>query len=264
MNTRYYQNTTLICCIVLLFITNSSLYAQIIYTDIPDVTPNATYSLDLNNDGNSDFLIQFELINKILCIPQHNNAYAGNVVAGTHLPYALPTSTTICDTLATWFDSNSPGTMAFGTNIGYWVGVSDRYIPLKIVVGTNTYYGWARLDVLPTSTSFTIKDYAYESTPNTCIETGSGIVGVDENSTRNNFSISQNPFMSSTTIQTSQHLNDATLTIYNTYGQIVKKVKNIVGNTISLSRDALPSGLYCITLMEKNQHPIIAKLTITD
>jgi hypothetical protein len=218
----------------------------------------------LNNDGNSDFLIQFELINKILCIPQHNNAYAGNVVAGVHSPYALSTSTTICDTLATWFDSSSPSTMAFGTNIGYWVAASNRYIPLKIIVGANTYYGWARLDVLPSSTSFTIKDYAYESTPNACIETSSSLVGVDENSTHNNFSISQNPFMSSTTIQTSQHLNDATLTIYNTYGQIVKKVKNIVGHTISLSRDALPSGLYCITLMEKNQHPIIEKLTITD
>jgi hypothetical protein len=177
MTTRYYQNTTLICCILLLFITNRSLCAQVIYTDIPDITPNATYSLDLNNDSTIDFLIQFDLINNILCIPQHNNAYAGNVATGTHLPYALPTSTTICDTLATWFDSNSPGTMAFGTNIGYWVGVSDRYIPLKIIVGTNTYYGWARLDVLPTSTSFTIKDYAYESTPNTCIETGTGIVG---------------------------------------------------------------------------------------
>ena len=44
---------------VMCFITNR-LEAQIIYTDIPDDTPNATYPLDLNNDNIVDFLIQFD------------------------------------------------------------------------------------------------------------------------------------------------------------------------------------------------------------
>ena len=48
----------LIYCILMVIFVHSPLYSQIIYTDIPDATPNATYPLDLNNDTIVDFLIQ--------------------------------------------------------------------------------------------------------------------------------------------------------------------------------------------------------------
>ncbi|MBL0136271.1 MAG: hypothetical protein IPP79_20990 [Chitinophagaceae bacterium] len=146
-----------LCCLLILFVFNSRLYSQIIYTDIPDATPNATYPLDLNNDSIVDFLIQFDSIDKVMCKPQNNNAYSGNFVGGVHLPWALSADISICDTMATWYDSNNPGTMAWGTSIGYWVGETNKYLALKLIVGTNTYYGWARFDVTTTSTSFTIR-----------------------------------------------------------------------------------------------------------
>lgn len=100
-----------LCSIYILFVINSRLYSQIIYTDILDATPNATYALDLNNDTIVDFLIQFDSSNKVICIPQNNNAYLGNYVGGVHLPWALSASNSICDTLTTWYDSKNPGTI---------------------------------------------------------------------------------------------------------------------------------------------------------
>ena len=253
-----------LCCLLILLACNSRLYSQVIYTDIPDATPNVTYSLDLNNDAIIDFSIQFEAIDKVMCKALNNNAYAGNLVGGIHLPWAIASSNSICNTLSTWYDATTPGTMAWGTSIGYWVGASDKYLALKLVVGANTYYGWARLTILPTSTSFTIKDYAYESTPNTCIQAGQRTVGTYENTNKNTFSTFPNPFSTATTLQISDNLKNATLTICNTYGQTVKQINNISGQTVTLYRDNLPSGLYFMHLIAENKIIASDKLIITD
>ena len=254
-------------CLVILFTFNSRLYSQIIYTDIPDATPNATYPLDLNNDTIVDFMIQFggsAGTVGVMCYPQNNNAYSGDFVSGTYLPWALSTSNSICASLATWYDSSNPGTMGLGASTGYWPGATNKYLALKLIVGTNTYYGWARLDLLEMSGSFTIKDYAYESTPNACIQSGQTSLGINQNATKNVFSIFPNPFISSTTIQTVGNFKNATLTICNSYGQTVKQVNNISGQTVSLSRENLPNGLYFIRLTEENKIIAVEKLIIID
>jgi Secretion system C-terminal sorting domain len=253
-----------ICCFMILALFNSKVSSQIIYTDIADATPSATYPLDLNNDSIDDFLIQFDLSDKLLCKPQNNNAYAGEFVGGLHLPWALSSSIDICDSLITWYDASNLGTMAWGTSIGNWVGATNKYLALKLVVGANTYYGWARLDVESTSSSFTIKDYAYESTPNACIESGQIALGINENTTNNAMSVFPNPFNSTTTLITIKHLKNATLTITNSYGQAVKQVKNIKGQTLSLSLETLPSGIYFIRLEDENKIVGLEKILIID
>ncbi|MFM2361024.1 MAG: hypothetical protein RLY16_3017, partial [Bacteroidota bacterium] len=118
-----------LCCLVVLLGFNSKLCAQIIYTDIPDATPNASYPLDLNNDFIVDFIIQFDRIDKVICIPQNNNAYSGDFVGGEYLPWAFSSSTNICNSLV-WYDATKPGIMAWGTNMGYWVGATNKYLAL--------------------------------------------------------------------------------------------------------------------------------------
>jgi len=253
-----------LCCFMILFVFNSKLYSQIIYTDITDETPNTTYSLDLNNDTIADFLIQFDLIDRVMCKPQNNNAYSGDFAGGIHLPWALSSSVSICDSLMTWYDSGNPGTMAWGTSTGHWPGETNKFLALKLIVGANTYYGWARLDVQASSSSFTIKDYAYESTPNACIESGQIVLGIHGNTTKRIFSVFPNPFISSATLQTVDNLKNATLTICNAYGQTVKQVKNIMGLTVPLSRDTLQSGIYFIRLEEENKIIAIKKIIIID
>lgn len=252
--------------LLILLVFNNNLPAQIIYTDIPDETPNATYPLDLNNDSIVDFIIQFGGSGStigVICSPQNNNAYAGNFFGGVHLPWALSASNNICDTLSTWYDANNPGIMGMGTSIGYWPSATNKYLALKLIVGTNTYYGWARFDLLAISSSFTIKDYAFESTPNACIQAGKTNVGSNENSIKK-ISVFPNPFISSTTIKTIDNLKNATLTIYNSYGKTIKQIKNISGQTISLSRDNLSCGIYFIRITEENKIIAVEKLIIRD
>lgn len=267
LNSVFLKKVGCLCGVVFVLFFNNGLSAQIVYTDIPDATPNATYSLDLNNDAVVDFMIYFGGSTGTvgaMCAPQNSNAYSGNLVGGVHLPWALAASSSICDSLATWYDASNPGTLGLGTSVGYWPGATDKYLGLKLIVGTNTYYGWVRLDVFATATSFTVKDYAYESTPNACIEAGQTVLGMNEYSSGHIVSISPNPFVSSTTIQAIGNFKDATLTVYNAYGQPLKQVTAISGETVSLSRDNLPSGVYFIGLTEENKSSAVVKLIITD
>ncbi len=86
-------------------------------------------------------------------------------------------------------------------------------------------------------------------------------------STANNyttFNILPNPFSTKTVLQWNYSAQSATLSIYNYFGQSVKEINNISGETISLSRDNLSSGFYFIQLMEGNKIIFIDKIIITD
>jgi len=88
--------------------------------------------------------------------------------------------------------------------------------------------------------------------------------GLNEISKNNLIEIFPNPFYLQTTLQTDYLLTDATMTIYNTIGQQVKQIKNIFGNTITLYRDNLLSGLYILRLTQDNKVLSTDKIIITD
>lgn len=88
--------------------------------------------------------------------------------------------------------------------------------------------------------------------------------GIHESTSSNTVSIFPNPFSNSTTLQFSGNLNNATLTIFNVFGKIVKQTMNISGQTFNLTRDNLPSGLYAIQLTEGGNVITNRKLVITD
>ncbi len=73
-----------------------------------------------------------------------------------------------------------------------------------------------------------------------------------------------NPFSTKTILQTDIFFKDASLTVYNSFGQQVKQITNISGQTITLYRDDLPSGIYFILLMQNNKIFTTEKLIITD
>ena len=250
--------------LLLLLLVSINLSAQLVYTDITDATPNATYPLDLNNDSIDDFVIQMGATNKIVCFPQNDNAYAGEFDGANYFPWSLTTNTIICDTLSSWHGPTNPGFLAFSSSSGNWLGQTDKYLALKLNVGTNTYYGWVRLDVVATATSFTVKDYAYESTPNTCIVTGEIPLGISENSIKNYLSIAPNPFHDATTIQTSGNFGAGTLTIYDVFGQVLSNQVMSSDETITFSREHLPSGIYYVSLTAANKVIGIEKLVLID
>lgn len=73
-----------------------------------------------------------------------------------------------------------------------------------------------------------------------------------------------NPFSAQTTLQTSEQLKTATLTVDNIFGQTVKQIKNLNGQTVVLSRDNLATGLYFARLIQDNKVIAIKKILITD
>jgi len=73
-----------------------------------------------------------------------------------------------------------------------------------------------------------------------------------------------NPFQTQTTIQTNKFLHNATLTLNNSFGHVVKRIDNISSKTIILERANLPNGLYYIQLSENNRIIASKKLLIIE
>ncbi len=88
--------------------------------------------------------------------------------------------------------------------------------------------------------------------------------GVNEITQKNSIHIYPNPFSTQTTLKTDNLLHNATLTLYNLYGQTAKQF--VIRNSASfvISRDGLPSGLYFIRLVQDGKTVATDKLIITD
>ncbi|MFC1731078.1 T9SS type A sorting domain-containing protein [candidate division KSB1 bacterium] len=72
-----------------------------------------------------------------------------------------------------------------------------------------------------------------------------------------------NPLSSQTILSTNQLLQNATLLIFNCFGQTVKQINNINGNTHTIKRDRLPNGIY-ILFLTNNERTFKEKLIIID
>jgi 6-phosphogluconolactonase (cycloisomerase 2 family) len=67
---------------------------------------------------------------------------------------------------------------------------------------------------------------------------------------QNEIFVYPNPFTSMAHLQTEIPFNDATLTIFNSLGEVVKKMEHLSGRTLYLWRDSLPHGIYFLSLMD--------------
>jgi len=88
--------------------------------------------------------------------------------------------------------------------------------------------------------------------------------GINELSKENHISVFPNPLIRQSTIQTDMFLKNAKLTIYNSLGQQTKQINNITGQTFTLQRDNLSSGLYYLMFIQNNHTIATGKLIITD
>lgn len=88
--------------------------------------------------------------------------------------------------------------------------------------------------------------------------------GIENLENQNSIAVYPNPFITQTIFQSNKVFQDATLMVYNSFGQLVKQIKNISGQTIVLQRDNLPGGLYFICISEDNKIFTTDKLIITD
>lgn len=89
-------------------------------------------------------------------------------------------------------------------------------------------------------------------------------VGIPENKTESDISIFPNPFSSQLTIQSINQFHETDLTIYNSMGQIVREVKNISGQSMTVSRDGLTNGIYFLQITEENKPVLSEKIILVD
>ena len=79
------------------------------------------------------------------------------------------------------------------------------------------------------------------------------VLGIDKDFNRGNLTIFPNPCTSVATIKTENCFTEARLLLYNSFGQIVKEMENISGETILINRGNLPGGLYFLKIIENNK-----------
>jgi len=87
--------------------------------------------------------------------------------------------------------------------------------------------------------------------------------GIQSYTNEHSISIFPNPFSTQSTLQTNNVFKSATLTIYNSFGQMVRSLV-ISHLPLVIERGNLASGLYFIRLTEDNETFAIEKLIITD
>jgi hypothetical protein len=160
------------------------------------------------------------------------------------------------------------------------VAWSTNAVDSIIVSGTGTLYTWdipITCDSLyPTvcDSVFPMNNYSVSGSHTILLNNGvpvfyswnNALTASENISNADNYSVKiyPNPFSLQTTLQTDKFFKNATLTVYNSLGQIVKEIKNISGQTITLHRDNLASGLYFIRLTEDNKTFATKKIVITD
>ncbi len=77
-------------------------------------------------------------------------------------------------------------------------------------------------------------------------------------------SIEPNPWVTQTVLHSTLMLNDAALTLFDSFGRRVQQLKNISGKSIILYRGNLPAGLYIVSIREHNNPIATRKIAIAD
>jgi PKD repeat protein len=91
--------------------------------------------------------------------------------------------------------------------------------------------------------------------------------GINEYENNKSLTVSPNPFSTQTILQTDKIVKRAALVVYDVYGKQVRHISPVTigdGQTITLQRESLPSGLYFIRLIQDNKTLSVNKLIITD
>jgi hypothetical protein len=238
------------------------------------------YSFDINNDGVKDF--KFELHSpatamgfqyyycKISALNNNNVVlgyydscffYSGDYRNKYQIAHAFNFNDTI-NANAIWTsevyliydDYSITSYSCYGI-----YSVDTAYIGVRVLVDSLYEYGWIKIAGLRIQpwypTTLSIGGLA-------CNINNSGIEQII--SKNKPVIIYPNPFSLQATIKTERFLKDATLMVYNSFGQQVNQIKNISGQTITLHRENLPSGIYFLRLIQDNKTFLTNKLVITD
>jgi hypothetical protein len=245
--------------------------AQVVYTNVdPDLSVDAApgtptlEGLDLNNDANPDFALFSEdtiATNgsryRYTIVAPYGTAASSNAVAGETVTFSSSTfnyalalnSGDMINAALTWVAATN--TMAFNVDSANpysenWNGVTDKYLGLKFVVAGNTHYGWARLDVDAIGDVWTLKDYAYQSTPDSTILAGEGAAtnNISEAAMEQLVHFVNQP-NNSVKLMINEALTEGVVSLVSSNGQLISN-GNVDGKQFIVDLNGLSAGIYIV------------------
>lgn len=89
-------------------------------------------------------------------------------------------------------------------------------------------------------------------------------VGIETNDKDTRFSILPNPMSGSSRLVSRQAMNEASIYLYNSAGQMVREIEKVSGEMIELQRENLPAGQYFINIIENQKVIYSDQLIIVD
>lgn len=230
---------------------------QIQYTDVdPDeVLTGTRFMLDLNGDATVDYEIsndgEFSGATPgttARVYTSNSSSILGMNAGGNYnYPFALSEGAAIDGGESTWITNSNYQTLNWMgcayTNSQWCDGQVDKYLGLRITVGSDQHYGWVRMDIPADASSITIKDYAINLTPNEGITAGDMGLSV-EDQVFNGF----NYFVDSNNILNLESRTPMqSVSIHNVLGQqVVSQKLGNTNETVNLS--GLNSGVYLATI----------------
>ena len=176
--------------LLLLFCVNG--FSQIIYTDIqPDVSTtlnptimsaNDIVSIDFNNDGNQEFNFRWDDYSSIgygyfshVTNPTNNHSMwlsgSNNGYNAGYLQVVNENESIGANLQSGMWGMTTPDPIIADSENTTFQEVGDKYIGVQINLIGNIHFGWIRVSFDENKT-LTIKDYAYQSQPNTAILAG--------------------------------------------------------------------------------------------
>ena len=263
---------------------SASVNAQVIYTDvIPDRiidTTNSVYHLDLNNDGIIDYNINFTTGRMSGCRggTQNSTAYyikvtpldsneVGTDATSPFYPKALLLDSLIDSAAFTWKNTSSQllaeklwHCITFNFRnfwvpyyVGNWNNASNKYLPLRLKMGSQVYYGWVRISIATGVTNATIFEYAYNSIPNAAIHAGQTVAtGIIENSFASSLKLFPNPASNHLTIALGSNNKNVDVSITDITGKIIYTTTASETQKIEVITEDFKEGIYVVQIQTKD------------
>lgn len=144
---------------------------------------NKEDSIDINGDGQFDFTLTID--GKVVGPDSYSYAVINGINTGNHILstdqsfgyYSIPFSTVknsgdkLNSSSANWEIKSYFSYKENSTSLGF-AGDGDKFIGFRFKAGLNTHYGWMKMNVASDYKTLTVKEVAFNKTPDAEIEVG--------------------------------------------------------------------------------------------
>lgn len=238
----------------------SNVNGQIVYTDIPDGIPAG---IDFNSDGNNEFDIDYLFAYEGVYLTYYdygldNNVHAiGSFPGGNwDVPACVAAGFTVDET-NNWEGMGDCIIVGLEGNNPTLTSGQDQYLAVKFNFtgapeGSDFYYGWIRFSW--TDDIITYKDYAYNATPNTPINTGDkgSTTGINDFVQNNKFVIYPNPAKNTINVNNTSDVKVTDIKIMDVTGKEVKSISVSNSSNQAVDISDLTAGVYVINIFNSD------------